>query len=87
MSRQRITSFTISKNIKVPLRQYSTIDTLCSLTFEVAEGETPDFEGAYNELNRQLLIQVGHLEQSWIVKNQELRDFYKLVLKVPKYEK
>jgi hypothetical protein len=80
----KIKSLTISKTLKVPLKQYSTLDTHATLTFDMEEGESPNWDMAWDTLNQQIAQQTGHLEPTWLSKNETLKDFYKLTLKVPK---
>lgn len=58
----RLTEFTVSKQVIVPKGQYDNIKAMQSLTFEVPEGEEPDYDKAWAELNLELLKEVDSIE-------------------------
>ena len=69
--------------MKVGLPNYSNIDASCSITFEISEGEDPNWSRAWDEVNRQLSSQVNNIDPSWI-KSGEFNNFFKLTVKIPK---
>lgn len=79
----KVKDITVSKNMKVGLPNFSNIDAGCEMTFEVAEGEQPDWDQAWDTVNQQLSIQVNDIDPSWM-KTQEFNKFFKVTVKIPK---
>lgn len=79
----RATEITVSKKMKVGLPNYSNIDCSASMTFELAENETPDWDAAWDEVNRQVGQQVDNLDPAWIT-TKEYKNFFRVTTKVPK---
>jgi hypothetical protein len=58
------------------------IKAIAGMTVEIGEGEEPNWDEIYDELNRQLNIE-GDMESRWI-KRSDLKDHWKLTIKIPK---
>jgi hypothetical protein len=71
-----------SKQYKLGLPNYSNITVGMTMTVEYAEDEVPNHGGVWDQINQQLHSQTD-LDPSWI-KTEELRDYHKLILKIPK---
>lgn len=78
----KLTQITATKNFKVGLPNFSNITVGLSLQFEIEEGEQPDFDGVWDTINHQLANQTD-IDPAWM-KSTELKDSYKLILKVKK---
>lgn len=70
------------KEFKVGLPNYSNITVSMEMTVELQNDEKPNHNAIWDEINQQIFIQTD-LDPSWI-KTHELRDYHKLVIKVPK---
>ncbi len=79
----KLKTISVGKNIKVGLPEYSNVDIRCDLQFEIAEGETVNWDEAWDEVNRQLAVQTEGIDPSWI-KSREFSRFFKIIVKVPK---
>lgn len=73
------------KEMKVGLPNYSNITANCEVTFEIKEGEDVDWDKVWDLINRQLSLQVEGIEPAWITR-QEFGKFFKVTVKIPKYE-
>ena len=79
----RIKEFTASKKLLTNIGNYSNIEVSASMTVECEGDEKPNWDIVYDELNQQLLLENANLDQSWIKKDELLRE-WKLTLKIPK---
>lgn len=81
----RIKEFSVGKQMKIGLPNYSNVTAQCYITFEVFEDEKPDWDSAWDEVNKQLIRNVNDIDPTWI-KEKEYKNFFKLTVKVPKEE-
>lgn len=79
----KIKTVKIYKELKKGLPNYSNTTVAMGLEFEVKEDEQPDYNEAWDIVNRQLTIQVDSIDPAWI-RGTELKDSYKYSIKVPK---
>jgi hypothetical protein len=79
----KIKTVEIKKNMKIGLPNFSNIDVGCGITFEVADGEEVVWDDAWNEVNRQLSLQVQGTDPSWM-ESKEYGNFFKVTAKIPK---
>jgi len=84
--KNRITEFTVHKEIKVGLPNYSNITASAYMTVSVDDGEKPDWAAAWDTVNHQLSIQTGHIEPEWM-NTREYQNYFKTTIKTPKQEK
>jgi hypothetical protein len=81
----KVKEITVSKEMKVGLPSFSNLTAHMSVTFEIAPGEAPDYDKAWDTVNQQLAYQVDGIEPSWM-KTQEFAKFFKLTVKMPKLQ-
>lgn len=67
----KIKEVTVSKALKVNLGNYSSMDTSVGFTVEIDDKEQPDWDGIFDTLNRQLMIEKDNHEARWIKKADE----------------
>lgn len=79
-----VQEFTIHKEMKIGLPNYSNITVGVTMTFQVQPDEVIDWDKAWDAVNQQLAIQAeAGADPSWIHKN-ELKNDYKVTMKIPK---
>ena len=81
--KNQVKEFTVKKEIKVGLPNYSNITASAYMTVSVGEGEKPNWNDAWETLNHQLSIQTGHIEPSWM-ETRQYKNFFKTTIKTPK---
>ena len=74
---------TFSKQFKVGLPNFSNITVGHTITVEVKEGEKIDRREAWDVVNRELSIQTGSIDASWM-KTRSYQNFFKTVIKTDK---
>lgn len=79
----RIKEVSIGKEMKIGLPNYSNITARCDIKFEIGEAEVPDWSSMWDEVNRQLALQTGDTDPSWIG-TKEYRNFFKVTIKQSK---
>jgi hypothetical protein len=79
----KLKEVTVTKEMKVGLPNYSNITASCGLTFQMEEGEEPNWDEVWDTVNWQLSQQVEGTDPSWI-KTGEYKNFFKVTAKVPK---
>ena len=79
----RIKEITVGKEFKLGLANFSNITAHAYMTVEIGEGEQPDWDGVWDEINYQVWKQVDGLDPQWI-KEGETKDYFKFVIKIPK---
>ena len=79
----RIKEFTVGKEMKVGLPNYSNVTASAYIVFEVNEDETPNWDEAWNIINQQLSAQVNDVDPDWI-KTEEFGKFFRITTKVQK---
>lgn len=78
----KVKEATFTKELKMGLPQYSNVTAGLSVTVEVKEGEKLNEEAIWDYLNREVLNHTD-VDPSWI-KKEELKDYWKFTIKVPK---
>lgn len=77
---------TLTKNFKKGLPNYSNLTVGISMTWEIGEGETFDFDQGFDILNQQISLQANDgLEDSWM-RTRETTKNYIASVKIPKKE-
>lgn len=79
----RVKEFTVGKEMKVGLPNYSNITAQAYITFEVSEGERVNWDEAWNIINQQIGLQVNGVDPSWIT-TKEYNKFFKITTRVDK---
>ena len=79
----RIKEETFSKQFKVGLPNFSNITVGHTITIEAGEGEEIDRDKAWDVVNRQLQIQAGSIDATWM-KTKEYKNFFKTTIRVDK---
>lgn len=79
----RVTSFTIGKKLLTNIGNYSNIEVSHYVTVEVGEGETPNYDEVYDEINRNLQVESDNLDANWIKRGETTND-WKMTIKLPK---
>ena len=72
----------LSKELTVNLGNFSNVKPGIGITWELGEGEEPDFERMWDLINREIGSQTD-IEPGWI-KKTETKNYYKTTLKYPK---
>jgi hypothetical protein len=72
-----------SKKIVTNLGNYNSYHVECELVVEVEGGHKPNWGEIWDEVNQQLMSEQANLDASWI-KVDDLKDFKKLTVKIPK---
>lgn len=78
----KIRQITYAKEYKLGLANYSNITVHMEYVVDIQEGEQPNHDQIWDEINHNLFSQTD-LDPSW-VKKDDLKDFTKYVLKIPK---
>lgn len=80
----KIKEGTFSKQLKLGLPNFSNVTVGMSLTVELGEGEDFDMDEIWNRINNELHIEAENgTDQAWM-RADELKDSYKLTLKLKK---
>ena len=79
----RLRQITLGKEFKIGLPNYSNLTLHCEMGWDVAEGEEPDWDQLWDEVNRQLHIQSTGIDPSWLV-SKEYQKFFKVTIKTRK---
>ena len=79
----KIKEITIGKKLLTNIGNYSNIEVSHYVTVEIEEGEEPDYDAIYDEINQNLQLEHDNTDPGWI-KRGENKDNYKLTIKLPK---
>ena len=79
----KIKEVSLGKEMKIGLPNFSNVTARCDLKFELAEGEDPDWNVMWDEVNRQLATQTNDVDPAWIG-TKEYKNFFKSTIRTPK---
>lgn len=79
----KIKEISIGKEMKLGLPNFSNITATCNITYQLNDDEKPDWDEAWDEVNRQMYINVKSIDATWM-KEKEYGKFFKLTIKTPK---
>lgn len=79
----KISKVTAGKEFKCGLPNYSNITSRVEITFDIGEGEEPDWSEIWDTVNYEVSKQVEGTDPSWI-ETKEYNRFFKVTAKVPK---
>lgn len=79
----KVKEITLSKRMKVGLPNFSNIDIGMDITFQLDDGEKPDWPYMWDEVNKQLSDQSNGIDPAWM-SNKEYKNFFKTTIKSPK---
>lgn len=69
--KHKIKEITVTKGLKVNLGNYSSMDTSVGFTVKIDDKEDPDWDGIFNTLNQQLIVEKNNTEPRWIKASEE----------------
>ena len=76
-------SVTVGKKILINVGNFSNVEISHYVTIDIGEDEEPDYDAIYNEINKNLQLESDGQDPRWM-KTGELKNEYKLTLKLPK---